>query len=406
MNRAVQARIDNPDMPLYHALRIGGFNFPANEDASTLDNDKVTLGQRKNQLLRRLRQLARKQEKEESEKAQQQQQQQQATDQTQQQTTSEVTRAQGLYSHMPLALPHQPPLLAHFPPSPQQPPTDVNPLQLQLSHISNAQQHGHQGAESHTMSGTKRQAPPLLDMGLSDGGDQQTNLGKRAVPPQHQHQLDASLRSLNPNPIQQVLGHQQGVQLPPNLAAFTMGNQIMLPTEMRTLYQLGFPQDFTHQAAAFEGEKEHEHLLHRQTQRLIGSGGFFPPNVAAEQKTSETTTPFEQQQQQQHSASPVPQPPQAAGANSTEALEVAKETAALAIFQQELQTLYCRSMLAAGYSPNETTQRSPCFRRFAFNAWKQECERLQDILGDEEAESLTSPETGVGGGQHPPHASV
>ena len=72
MNRAVQARLDNPDMPLYHALRIGGFNFPANEDASTLDNDQVTLGQRKNQLLRRLRQLAKKQEKEENEQAQQQ----------------------------------------------------------------------------------------------------------------------------------------------------------------------------------------------------------------------------------------------------------------------------------------------------------------------------------------------
>jgi hypothetical protein len=61
MNRAVAERLRDPDLPLFHALRIGGFNFPANEDASTLDNDRVTLGQRKNQLSRRLRAI-RKQE--------------------------------------------------------------------------------------------------------------------------------------------------------------------------------------------------------------------------------------------------------------------------------------------------------------------------------------------------------
>lgn len=60
MHNAVNARLANPEMSLFEALQIGGFNYPANEDATALDNEGVSLGQRKNQLSRRLR-LARKQ---------------------------------------------------------------------------------------------------------------------------------------------------------------------------------------------------------------------------------------------------------------------------------------------------------------------------------------------------------
>jgi hypothetical protein len=59
MHRAVTARLENPNLTLYEALRIGGFEYPKNDDASLIDSEKVTLGQRKNQLSRRLR-LARK----------------------------------------------------------------------------------------------------------------------------------------------------------------------------------------------------------------------------------------------------------------------------------------------------------------------------------------------------------
>jgi hypothetical protein len=60
MHRAVAARLANPDISLFQALRKGGFDYPTNDDASVTDSEKVTLGQRKNQLSRRLR-LARKQ---------------------------------------------------------------------------------------------------------------------------------------------------------------------------------------------------------------------------------------------------------------------------------------------------------------------------------------------------------
>ena len=55
MNRAVAAKLKNPHISLFDALDIGGFTYPRNVDAATMDNDRVTLGQRKNQLNRRLR---------------------------------------------------------------------------------------------------------------------------------------------------------------------------------------------------------------------------------------------------------------------------------------------------------------------------------------------------------------
>jgi hypothetical protein len=53
----------NPELSLFEALRIGGFDYPTNDEATIVDTEKVTLGQRKNQLSRRLR-LARKQNSE------------------------------------------------------------------------------------------------------------------------------------------------------------------------------------------------------------------------------------------------------------------------------------------------------------------------------------------------------
>ena len=69
MHRAVGARIADPTISLFDALRAGGFNYPL--DAKTkssgmynvVDDDGVQLGQRKNQLSRRLRQLSRKSDK-------------------------------------------------------------------------------------------------------------------------------------------------------------------------------------------------------------------------------------------------------------------------------------------------------------------------------------------------------
>eukprot|EP00531_Pseudo-nitzschia_arenysensis_P020823 CAMPEP_0116147434 /NCGR_PEP_ID=MMETSP0329-20121206/17752_1 /TAXON_ID=697910 /ORGANISM="Pseudo-nitzschia arenysensis, Strain B593" /LENGTH=576 /DNA_ID=CAMNT_0003643361 /DNA_START=193 /DNA_END=1920 /DNA_ORIENTATION=- len=60
MHKAVAARLANPSLSLYEALCIGGFDYCENDDKSVTDEKKVTLGQRKNQLSRRLR-LARKQ---------------------------------------------------------------------------------------------------------------------------------------------------------------------------------------------------------------------------------------------------------------------------------------------------------------------------------------------------------
>lgn len=58
MNKAVVTRLDNPKISLVDALLIGGFSFPKGinrSDRHVYDSDDVSLIQRKNQLLRRLR---------------------------------------------------------------------------------------------------------------------------------------------------------------------------------------------------------------------------------------------------------------------------------------------------------------------------------------------------------------
>uniref|UniRef100_A0A6S8MBR8 Uncharacterized protein n=1 Tax=Amphora coffeiformis TaxID=265554 RepID=A0A6S8MBR8_9STRA len=55
MHRAVQAKLADPNMSLFHALKAGGFNYVDDIDAKAVDEENVTLAQRKNQLSRRLR---------------------------------------------------------------------------------------------------------------------------------------------------------------------------------------------------------------------------------------------------------------------------------------------------------------------------------------------------------------
>jgi hypothetical protein len=55
MHRAVAARLSNPSLSLFEALRAGGFDYSMDDDSQALDADQVTLGQRKNQLSRRIR---------------------------------------------------------------------------------------------------------------------------------------------------------------------------------------------------------------------------------------------------------------------------------------------------------------------------------------------------------------
>lgn len=57
MKRAIIARLYNPRFTLYEALSVGGFIYPIDHcnDLNITDDENITLGQRKNQLSRRLR---------------------------------------------------------------------------------------------------------------------------------------------------------------------------------------------------------------------------------------------------------------------------------------------------------------------------------------------------------------
>lgn len=62
MKQAIQAKMDDPDLSLVDALKAGGYVFPKLDEpdakiASVEDTDGITVYQRRNQLLRRLRLL-------------------------------------------------------------------------------------------------------------------------------------------------------------------------------------------------------------------------------------------------------------------------------------------------------------------------------------------------------------
>lgn len=65
MHRAVAARLENPAMSLFLALKMGGFDYPVDDD-SAVDEANVKLAQRKNQLSRRIRFFKRRIENEET----------------------------------------------------------------------------------------------------------------------------------------------------------------------------------------------------------------------------------------------------------------------------------------------------------------------------------------------------
>ena len=59
--RAVAARLADPELSLFEALKVGGFEYQDDTEPTASDSENITLGQRKNQLSRRLR-LAKKAE--------------------------------------------------------------------------------------------------------------------------------------------------------------------------------------------------------------------------------------------------------------------------------------------------------------------------------------------------------
>lgn len=55
MHKAVAARLNDPNLTLFEALKIGGFEYVDDNNPNLVDSEKITLAQRKNQLSRRLR---------------------------------------------------------------------------------------------------------------------------------------------------------------------------------------------------------------------------------------------------------------------------------------------------------------------------------------------------------------
>lgn len=77
-------------------------------------------------------------------------------------------------------------------------------------------------------------------------------------------------------------------------------------------------------------------------------------------------------------------------ANGTTAASDPRQDLALACFEREPHALYNRCMRTAGFTPQESDMSSPAYRKFAFSAWRRECERLQALMAHYESQDANS----------------
>jgi len=358
MNRAVQARLDNPDIPLYHALRDGGFDFPANEDASTMDGDQVTLGQRKNQLLRRLRQIARKKENEAAEGSvsevsglgKQPFQAAETSSQATQEDQANLLNTKRSYDQAVMGTQDSAVGALGVP---------VPPAAKRVA-ASQQQQHP-AGSSMHTMANqsfSNHQAlNPMTERPISAQRFESSFGGNTSALADTNHQL------------YQHLNHSLGTSALPG--TMSLDHNFLPFTQAAASGPTSFPS-----AAAVP-----PYLLQSLTQQ-------HQANTSAAMHPYLSATAAGAPNQSSSSLTPMPMPPH--GGNAADQ----KQLFALQLFQQKVQTLYGQCMLAAGYSADDTIEQSQCFRGFAFVAWKQECERLQGILGNDSF----LPADGGGGG--------
>ena len=381
MNAAVAAKLKDPDLPLFHALRIGGFRFPCNEDASTLDNTGITLGQRKNQLARRLRAIRKRENEARGGE-------QLVAGQSSQRGTS----------NEPQKLPN---------------PSSVH---------DSRKYHGNPSGR-----GMKRPAASLYTASLDDPLQDLLCDPKNTTSAQNNdadrqalfHPLSISLLSLpeasaNPVELQHPTINPNTLFTHQNRSASTapakIPNQIFLSTDMLSIVGRNAPSatDQTSRGR-HEGKEGDEATSGRSTTstHLLFNQGPYSISTATSSSNNPTTLGNSLYQSAAANAAAaanananimggglpltnsqfVPHPLQRA-ATATGPFFEEKEAFALQLFRQELKSLYRRSMLAAGFSMENTSAESQHFRRFAFFAWKNECERLQEILGDTDASAF------------------
>ena len=366
--------MENPELSLFEALRIGGFDYAADEDASIMDSEKVTLGQRKNQLSRRLR-LARKQQEE----------------------SGNMGGGNG---------------------------------SANASHSNNS----HHGIENASLAGLASHLGGLggaaaLDAKVKMQLQQQNGVmsceAQRQLEKLMQHSQQAKLSS-------GVKRSAQLAELGPDAEVHLNDDESHLMDEKNSRrmakFHPQFQQLFVPRAASvrnsFGGGSQ---LSSQLSSQLTGTpqlgalsppmtpltappstslAGFFPPGLLGQQALS-----------QRSRTGNLPSGVAIASLSNTaqtiglslEQLAVAlssssnlvkvlsnssgsdqQQELALRLFRNESRALYQRCMLLAGFRPEDAEEKSQCHLQFAFSAWQMEGKRLQELMGDDNGRSRSS----------------
>lgn len=375
MNRAVAAKLKNPHLSLFDALDMGGFTYPRNVDAATMDNDRVTLGQRKNQLNRRLR-LARSNLKKAADKKGGNK----SGDKAEPGSPSAAGKASVASGTSPLVI------------------ANSYLRQQKRSRATSKVAPKRAAPVKMEQPRPKKQCLPVVScnssacssapISTSSKGITLNSAFNQTVLSERNHgnvspvcdgiSSLSSLPVLTTNPTT-----QEEAWWPATNISFLNAPQEELKTSLvlpdfttasldQTLSVLGLPLEnsvktVSTNSAASPTVGPQQHVLQQTTNALLHTDGM---NIIGDLRP---TVP----------SPPVPQAP-APVAEDTETL---KEELGLKIFQAGLQDLYKKSMVAAGFTAQDASESSGHFHKFAFQAWKNECERLQLVLNGQGQQS-------------------
>lgn len=415
MNRAVEAKLKDPSCSLSHAIRVGGFHYPGNGNANSVDGENVTLGQRKNQLNRRLRKTKTEQllllPREQSDFAKA------AEPRVTTSSASSSSLANGNAKCGPSLCKKRSsteqgkrestkqPAFATRRESDLQGESDRELTSSSEVSILPPSKLGH--AQSQFSSCASNGRPPSSS-GSQQGGQMHVQQHHRDGPKQHMWQ-----NHLQQQQQQQIHELEQQQQLQHHIHQFQKMQQIN--------------NQIQHQLHPTFHEQEHDQSQHacgNHRIATVNSGCSTEAGINAEgsgarscsrnvSKHPTTTTSVasssqlsgspqeqvEQQEfqqqididrllggrqnpggQQEHQQQRVSQGGNAALDEASGLERDQRMDLGLCIFQNDLELLYRESMLRAGFSQVECNLSSQSYQAFAFHAWKAECERLQTLL--------------------------
>lgn len=353
MHRAVAARMQNPELSLFDALRLGGFDYPADEDANVMDSEKVALGQRKNQLSRRLR-LARKQQEESGES-----------------DDGKVSVPGGAAQRQAKTVAQQ-----------QSNAAVSSEAQRQLEHLIQHSQRRKLHSGSKRNSNVAELADAEINPNDEDTSMMDENKARRMAKfhPQYQPLFiprAASVRNSFGSNSQSQL--QQQLAGTPQLAP--------LPSPLDTLG--GGPQDgnpglsgsfaSTNQSSLFP---QAGLLGHQASQKRQGN---HPSGVAIASLSATAQSVGLSLEQLAVALSSSSNLVKVLSNNSGSEQQ---QELALRLYRNESRALYQRCMLLAGFRPEDAEESASAHLQFAFSAWQMEGKRLQELMGEENRNSI------------------